>query len=75
MKFLDADDIANMLKLNPDHVRDRLTKQRGFPPAYRPGGVLRWKEEDVEDWIERQAVTPAARRSRLPARRSHKMAA
>lgn len=74
MKFLDVDDIADMLKLNPDHVRDRLTKQKGFPDAYRVGNVLRWDADDVTEWIKKQAVSPAARRSRPPARRSRKEA-
>lgn len=63
MKFISAEQIAGMLGLHPAHVRDRLSKRRGFPPAYRVGG-LRWKLDEVEDWIERQRVNPAGRRGK-----------
>jgi prophage regulatory protein len=63
MTLMDINAIALLLDLNPAHVRDRLTKRRDFPPAYRIGGALRWKREDLDDWIEARRVTPAARRS------------
>lgn len=63
MRLIDIPAIADILGLNAAHVRDRLTKRRDFPAGYRIGGVLRWKAEDIEDWIEARKVTPAARRS------------
>lgn len=63
MRLIDIPAIADILGLNAAHVRDRLTKRRDFPPGYRIGGVLRWKAEDIEDWIEARKVTPGARRS------------
>jgi len=62
--LMTADDIAEMLRLNAAHVRDRLTKERGFPAGYRVGGALRWKREDIEDWLESCAVSPTARRAK-----------
>lgn len=70
MKLIDCAGIAALLTLNEAHVRDRLTKRRDFPPAYRIGGALRWKAEEVEDWIESRRVTPTARRSTRRANRS-----
>lgn len=63
VKYIGAEQIAAMLDLHPAHVRDRLTKRRGFPDAFRVGG-LRWRLDEVEDWIERQRAIKAARISR-----------
>ena len=68
MKLIDCAGIAALLTLNEAHVRDRLTKRKDFPPAYRVGGVLRWKQDDIEDWLETRKVTPAARQSTRRAR-------
>lgn len=63
MKFLDPNDLAEMLGLNADHIRDRLSKRKGFPPAYRIGG-LRWKADEIEAWIESRKLAPAARKTK-----------
>ena len=70
-RYIGVEQIAAMLDLNVDHVRDRLTKRRGFPDAFRVGG-LRWRLDEIEGWIEKQRVTPAVRRSkkRTPGNRS-----
>lgn len=68
--YLTAGDLAELLRLDEDHVRDRLSKRRDFPAAYRIGGALRWARTDVLDWIEAQRVSPAARRSRRRVPRS-----
>lgn len=49
-----AQDIAEKLKLNVRYVRDRLSKRKDFPAAYRIGSLLRWKPEDVEKWLEKR---------------------
>ena len=61
--------VAELLQLNEAHVRDRLSKRRDFPPAYRIGG-LRWERADILAWIEAQRVSPASRRATRPAQRS-----
>jgi predicted DNA-binding transcriptional regulator AlpA len=61
MKLLDPQQVADLLGLNADHIRDRLSKRKGFPPAYRIGG-LRWKADDIEAWIESRKLAPAARK-------------
>lgn len=53
-QFITHQDIARKLNLNPDHVRDRLTKRPGFPAAYTFGGARRWMEDDIDEWIEKQ---------------------
>lgn len=70
MSMIDINGIAALLDLNAAHVRDRLTKRRDFPAAYRIGGALRWKREEIDDWIESRRVSPAARRSPRPSRGS-----
>lgn len=69
-----ADDIADMLRLNAAHVRDRLTKERGFPNAYRIGKSLRWSADEVEDWVKSRAVSPVVRRSKKRTPRSRSVA-
>ena len=64
MKLIDCAAVAAMLDLNEAHVRDRITKRKDFPAAYRLGRVLRWNAEEVADWLETRRVSPAVRRSR-----------
>lgn len=61
--YMDCEAIAQMLGLNAAHVRDRLTRHRGFPAGFRIGGVLRWRKDEIEEWIEAQRVNRGARRS------------
>lgn len=56
-RFITHQDIADKLNLNPAHVRDRLTHRPGFPSPYRFGAARRWKEEEIDEWIERQRET------------------
>lgn len=64
--YVTAPDIAVRLKLNPKHVRDRLTKRPGFPRAYIFGAARRWDELEVEEWIEAQRQAPDGRRGTTP---------
>ncbi len=55
MTLLTVDDIAELLKLSRDYVRDRLVKSAEFP---RPAIVLsqknrRWEKSDVESWVSK----------------------
>ena len=70
MKLLDITALAVLFDLNEAHIRDRLSKRRDFPPAYRIGGALRWKADEIYDWIDARRITPAARRSKKPTRGS-----
>lgn len=60
-RFVSHNEIAERLQLNPDHVRDRLTKRKDFPRAFQFGGVRRWKAEEVDDWIESKRQVPNGR--------------
>jgi predicted DNA-binding transcriptional regulator AlpA len=63
MQLIDVADIAGLLKLNADHVRDRVTKRRDFPRAHRIGaGALRWSAVEVDAWIEARRLSPDARK-------------
>lgn len=68
MKLLDITKLAELFDLNEAHVRDRLTKRKDFPPAYRIGGALRWKAEEIENWIESRRLSPTARQSKKQVR-------
>lgn len=35
-----------------------------FPPAYRIGGPLRWREDEIETYLEQQRVSRVARGNR-----------
>jgi predicted DNA-binding transcriptional regulator AlpA len=64
MTLLDVHAIAALLQMNHAHVRDRVTRQRGFPPPYRIGNSLRWDSDEVAHWLESRRVSPVARRVR-----------
>lgn len=51
-EFITAEQIAVRLQLNPGHVRDRLSKRKGFPLPFVFGGARRWLASDIETWIE-----------------------
>lgn len=61
-RFISHYEIAERLQLNPDHVRDRLTKRKDFPRPFQFGGVRRWKSEEVDDWIESKRQAPDGRK-------------
>jgi len=46
--FLTVADVARLVVMTEPYVRDKLSRQRGFPEPYRLGNSLRWKREDIE---------------------------
>ena len=62
MTLIDRHALADMLGLDADYVRDVLSKSRGFPDAIRVGSSLRWRRDEIEEWIESRRVSAAARR-------------
>lgn len=70
MKLLDCEAIAAMLLLNVAYVRDVLTKTQGFPTAYRLRGALRWREDEIAEWLESRRLSQASRRLKPPPRGS-----
>jgi excisionase family DNA binding protein len=53
-RMLSARDVAAILGIPERTVRDKW-REWGLP-AYRIGRHLRWKERDLNAWIERQAA-------------------
>lgn len=62
-RFITHIEIAERMNLNPAHVRDRLRRRPGFPAAYQFGGARRWREDEIEDWIESQRRSRPGRRA------------
>lgn len=62
-RFITHAEIAERLQLHPAHVRDRLTKRPDFPRPYIFGAARRWREDEVEDWIESRRQAPDGRRT------------
>lgn len=56
MTLWTVEDVANTLKLEYRYVRDRLAKRKDFPKPYRIGSVLRWKPEEIEQWLEKRKI-------------------
>ena len=48
--LLAATDIAKRLSVDPKTVR-RWRTQGELPPAIEIGGVVRWHDDDIEDWM------------------------
>lgn len=55
-ELIDITEIAERLKLPRNYVRDKLVKSGSFPaPALSLSQrVRRWKESDVQAWIDQQ---------------------
>jgi predicted DNA-binding transcriptional regulator AlpA len=64
MTLIDRHALADMLGLDADYVRDVLSKSRGFPDAIRLGASLRWRRDEIEQWLESRRVSAAARRNK-----------
>ena len=55
--LLSVEDIAAALKLSPQHVRDRLVREAGFPrPAVNRPKFRRWSREAVERWLAQESA-------------------
>ena len=67
-RYLTAAEVSTMLGIHPDHWRDRVSKRRGVPAPYRIGGALRWREDEIADWLESTRVSPASRLGKKSAR-------
>jgi excisionase family DNA binding protein len=51
IRLMTVEEIAELLKLNTAHVRDRVTHQKSFPGAIVLGNRKRWIESEVHEWI------------------------
>jgi hypothetical protein len=54
--------VANRLQVSVAWVRDHSTRKQPRLPVVRVGGLLRYRAEDIEHWIEQQTrfATPRA---------------
>ena len=69
METLTPNEIAEILKLHPFTVT-RLARERKLP-AFKVGGVWRFRKDRFEQWIERQDVW-RREREKPPFRRNSK---
>ncbi len=54
--LIDTNGIADMLRLHPKHVRDRLMKQPDAPrPEIRLARKMLWSRQAVLDWLKRKS--------------------
>ena len=52
-RLLDIPEVSNILKLTPDYLLNCCSKYPNrVPKSFKMGGVRRFKESDVEEWIE-----------------------
>jgi len=65
-------DLAEWLGINRSTVH-RLHNRGELPPAYKLGGVYRWRRHEIEEWLEKNRVhrgpPPGRRKARLRGRR------
>lgn len=59
IQYLTAEDIAKILKVSKSQVLQRIVSQPSFPRARRfptteGRSHPRWKESEVEEWLDRQ---------------------
>ena len=51
--FMTAADVAKRLKVDPKTVR-RWRETGQLPAALEVGGVIRWRSEDIDAWLQKQ---------------------
>lgn len=55
IELLTAEAVAELLKVKPRQLKDRICKRHGFPRPLNPrvmGSIKRWKKSDIVEWIE-----------------------
>jgi excisionase family DNA binding protein len=58
-RYLNIDQVAEIIGVPKSFIYRRTARGHGDPiPHYRLGGHLRFKLDDVEDWIERHRNEP-----------------
>ena len=45
--LVNAQEAAEILRVSPRHIVERLRKRRGFPKAMRPGREYLWWKEEI----------------------------
>jgi excisionase family DNA binding protein len=50
--LLTVDDVAAMLRVSDDWVRDHATRKQPRLPVVRVGKLLRFRPQEIERWIQ-----------------------
>ena len=54
-RLLNITEVSDILKLTPDYLLNCCSKYPDrIPKSFKMGGVRRFKESDVQDWIEQK---------------------
>lgn len=61
IELLTIPEIAEMLKLSPRHVNERIVNNYNFPSPTMIGRTRRWFKTDVNQWILSQRIKPTGR--------------
>ena len=54
-RLLDITEVSNILKLTPDYILNCCSMYPDrIPKSFKVGSQRRFREQDVEDWIEQK---------------------
>lgn len=63
-RLLTAAEVAEQLAVSPGFVRDHCDRCQPTIPCVRMGSVLRFRQEDIDAFIEQLLKAPAFRKKR-----------
>ncbi len=55
-RYIDLQELSERLSLSPRSIRTYVTRSDNPLPAYRIGGKLLFRWDEVEKWVERHRV-------------------
>jgi len=50
-RLLDKEELAKWFGVKPQTISNRLSRGEDLPPSIKFGGVRRWPEQKVHEWI------------------------
>jgi excisionase family DNA binding protein len=65
-RLLTARQVADLLGVSAETVL-RWTRKGDLPAIRLPGGAIRYRESDLDDWLSLRATSPATLRVTIPA--------
>lgn len=51
MNFVTVDEFAKMIRIEPETLRNKLSRGEPLPPSTKIGGRRLFLESDVKEWI------------------------
>ena len=60
-ELLDTKDLCRLLGLTEKGLYNRRYREGALPPAIRLGSSLRWRQEDVDAWLNEQQESEVGR--------------